>query len=124
MSNTLPDLPIFSPSLDDHTEEIVTKFPLLEDFHRGTCIGLINIELYYSQSGTTFLSLAKGQIHDINSGEIYQAKHTLSSDDCVLISRAAEKIWRLDKYVEWLEGAIEVAEKLEGSINIILENFF
>ena len=89
----------------------------MEDFHRGACIGLINIELYYSQSGTTFLSLAKGQIHDMNSGEIYQAKHTLSSDDCVLISKAAEKIWRFDKYVEWLEGAIEVAEKMEG-INI------
>ena len=60
----------------------------------------------------------------MNSGKIYQAKHTLSSDDCVLISKAAEKIWRFDKYVEWLEGAIEVAEKLEGSINIILENIF
>ena len=67
MSNTLPDLPIFSPSLDDHTEEIVTKFPLLEDFRRGACVGLINIELYYSQSGTTFLSLAKERIISIYS---------------------------------------------------------
>ena len=33
----------------------------------------------------------------------------------MLISHSAIKIWRYDKYVEWTEGAIEVAEKLEGN---------
>ena len=48
-----------SRSFDDHTEEIVSKLPIVEDFYEGTCIGLVNIELYYSQSGNTFLTLAK-----------------------------------------------------------------
>ena len=48
-----------SRSFDDHTEEIVSKLPIVEDFYEGTCIGLVNIELYYSQSGNTFLNLAK-----------------------------------------------------------------
>ena len=57
----------------------------------------------------------KGQIQDPFNGKIYQAKHTLSSEDLVLISHSAIKIWRYDKHVEWTEGAIEVAEKLEGN---------
>ena len=48
-----------SRSFDDYTEEIVSKLPIVEDFYEGTCIGLVNIELYYSQSGNTFLNLAK-----------------------------------------------------------------
>ena len=33
----------------------------------------------------------------------------------MLISKAARKVWRFDKYVEWIEGAIEVAKELEGN---------
>lgn len=102
---------VTSPTIDDFIEENMTQFPLLDDFLYGGCVGLVNIELYYD---LTVLDLARGKVTDPSTGKIHQAKHRLTSDDCLLVANAAKKVWRFDKYILWIEGAIEVAEKLEG----------
>ena len=53
---------ITSQALEDVFEEHMGHFPEKDDYKYGGCVGLVNIELYYSQSGTTFFEMAKGRV--------------------------------------------------------------
>ena len=86
-----------SPSLEAAFEEDLNLLPNYDDFRYGACVGLLNIELYYSQSGMTFLELTEGRVRDPATGTVYQANHQLTSDDCLLIADAAKRVWRFDK---------------------------
>ena len=63
----------------------------VDDYNYGACVGLVNIELYYSQSGSTFAELAKGRVKNPINGKVYQARHGLTSQDFLSIADAA---WR------------------------------
>ena len=82
---------ITSQSLENLFEEHIAHFPEEDDYKYGACVGMVNIELYYSLSGTTFLEIAKGRVKNPLNGKIYQARHTLTSNDFILIAEAA---WR------------------------------
>ena len=82
---------ITSESLENLFEEHIAHFPEEDDYKYGACVGMVNIELYYSLSGTTFLEIAKGRVRNPSNGKIYQARHTLTSNDFILIADAA---WR------------------------------
>jgi hypothetical protein len=102
-----------SLSLEDATEEELTRFPALDDLHYGASVGLVNIELYYKDSGNTFISLAKGIVMDPATNIAYQARHNLTHSDMLMVAEAARRVWRLDKHVEWTEAALEVAKIYE-----------
>ena len=72
----------------DHVE---LKSFKTDDYEYGGCVGLINIELYYSQSGTTFFELAKGRLRNPLNGDLYQAKHGLTSQDFLQIAQSARR---------------------------------
>ena len=107
-----------SMALEEEVESKLSLFPDLDEFHYGGCVGLINIELHYgrgrSENGNSIWDLAQGKVTDPDTKNTYTAKHSLTSEDCLQISQAAKRIWRVDKHVLWIQGAIEVAEKLEG----------
>ena len=82
---------ITSQALEDIFEERLKEFPELDDYNYGACVGLVNIELYYSQSGSTFRELAKGRVKNPINGKIHQARHGLTSEDFNNIAEAARR---------------------------------
>ena len=69
----------------------IDQFPEKDDYEYGACVGLVNIELYYSQSGTTFHEMAKGRVKNPLSNEIHEARHGLTSKDFLQIAESARR---------------------------------
>ena len=101
-----------SMALEEEVESKLSLFPAVDDFHYGACVGLVNIELHYSQTNSIW-NLSQGKVTDPHTQKSFQAKHNLTSEDCLQISQAAQRVWRMDKYVLWIQGALEIAEKME-----------
>ena len=78
-------------TLEEEVESKLSLFPVLDDFHYGGCVGLLNIELHYGGHGNSILQLARGRVTDPYSKRIFEAKTGLTSDDCVLIADAAKR---------------------------------
>ncbi len=104
-----------SDDLDDVTEDYLIKFPMIDDLEYGASVGLVNLEMYYGSNGNDFYSLVDGLVTDTQTGETYRSKHKLTIEDMIMISNAAQRVWHLEKYVEWREAAVQVAIKNQES---------
>ena len=100
--------------LRSFTNFIIRKFPSKEDFSHGAAIGIMTVEKTYARNEESRLELANGILKDKSSNKTYRSIHKLSSDDCILISNAAQRMLHLDRSVEWAKTAVSV-EKLQGS---------
>ena len=100
--------------LRSFTNFIIRKFPSKEDFSHGAAIGIMTVEKTYARNEESRLELANGILKDKSSNKTYKSIHKLSSDDCMLISNAAQRMLQLDRSVEWAKTAVSV-EKLQGS---------
>ena len=100
--------------LRSFTNFIIRKFPSKEDFLHGAAIGIMTVEKTYGRSEESRLDLANGILKDKASNKTYKSIHQLSSNDCRLISDAAQRMLQLDRSVEWAKTALSV-EKLRDS---------
>ncbi len=120
-SNLLEDA---GDDLDEVIEDIVIKFPMVDDFEYGAAVGLVNLELYYdgnNGSSSFFDLLSDGIIRDPKSGRDFHAHHNLTHEDFLVIADAARRVWRFDKYVEWRQAAYDRLAKGGGSTDLELK---
>lgn len=100
--------------LRSFTNFIIRKFPSKEDFSHGAAVGILTLEKTYARDEKSKIDLANGVLKDKASNQTYQSIHQLSSDDCVLISNAAQRVLQLDRSVEWAKTALTL-QKLRSS---------
>ena len=65
----------------------------------------------YGRTESLRLDLANGILRDNVNNRTYKSIHPLSPADCVLISNAAQRMFRLDRSVEWAKTAITLLKQ-------------
>ena len=100
--------------LDSLHEEIEDYLPSTEDHVKAAGIGLVQIQDFYKMNLT---EVVNGRVADFDS------VHKLRVNDCLFFAGSAESIGRLDKKIDWIEAAFDIAKR-EGAkdLEIKLEN--